>query len=39
MPKAERDGTTYQGTLYQSASGGITLEIFTHAIKNVWGPC
>jgi hypothetical protein len=39
MPKVERDGTTYQGILYQSASGGITPEIFTHAIKNVWGPC
>ena len=38
-PKVERDGTTYQGILYQSASGGITPEIFTHAIKNVWGPC
>ena len=39
MPKVERDGVTYSGVLYQSASGGITPEIVTHAIKNVWGPC
>jgi hypothetical protein len=39
MPKVERDGVTYSGVLYQSASGGITPEILTHAIKNVWGPC
>jgi hypothetical protein len=33
MPKVERDGTTYQGILYQSASGSITPEIITHAIR------
>jgi hypothetical protein len=28
-----------RGRSYQSASGDITPEILTHAIKDVWGPC
>ena len=39
LPKVTRNGKTYEGIVYQSASGGITPEIIKHAIENVWGPC
>jgi hypothetical protein len=35
MPKIERGGITYQSSLYQSASGGISPEILTHTTSAV----